>query len=234
MKTPEIAVLATADCPNADEALRITQKAAVSLVPDIEISHIMVDSAERAEELGFRGSPTILVNGEDIEGRTDNTNGLCCRTYGDEGGVPPVWMIEAAVLRSLQPRHFLFLCVANSVRSQMAEGIARSLAPAGVKISSAGSVPLYVNPGAIGVLHETGIDISGQRSKSVGEFIGSDVDTVITLCAEEACPVYIGKALRLHWPLSDPTFSPTESGDRFEPFRSLREELLFRLNLLFR
>ena len=77
------------------------------------------------------------------------------------------WEAEAAELRALQPTHFLFLCVANSARSQMAEGIARSLAPAGVKISSAGSAPSKVNPFAIRVLAEIGIDATRQYSKSV-------------------------------------------------------------------
>lgn len=69
-------------------------------------------------------------------------------------------MIEAAILRALRPRHILFLCVANSASSQMAEGIARSLALRGVAVSSAGSEPSSVRPQAIQVLGEIGIDIS--------------------------------------------------------------------------
>ena len=71
----------------------------------------------------------------------------------------PSWQAEAEELRRLAPRHVLFLCVANSARSQMAEGIARSLAPAGVTVSSAGSQPSRVNPLAIRALDELGIDI---------------------------------------------------------------------------
>ena len=92
------------------------------------------------------------------------------------------------------PKGILFLCVANSARSQMAEGIARSLAPPGVKIWSAGSRPTKVRPEAIEVLKEIGIDISEHRSKAVAEIPADDVDTVITLCAEEECPVFLGKA----------------------------------------
>lgn len=99
------------------------------------------------------------------------------------------WEQEAAELRAAKPRHILFLCVANSARSQMAEGIARSLAPASVKISSAGSQPSKLNPFAVKALSEIDIDISGHRSKSVGDIPPGDVDTVITLCAEEVCPV---------------------------------------------
>jgi arsenate reductase len=234
VKTPEIKVLTTGDCPYAGETLRAAREAAHRLMPAIEVTRTVIDSADRAALLGFRGSPTVLVNGEDIDGDTGDTDGLCCRIYSNARGVPPMWMIEAAILRSLELRHYLFLCVANSVRSQMAEGIARSLAPPHVKVSSAGSAPSYVNPGVTGVLGEIGIDISGQRSKSVDEFIGSNVDAVVTLCAEEDCPVFLGNALRVHWALPDPAFRPTERGDRFEPFRSLRDELVMRLGLLFR
>src|SRR4030042_5352353 len=101
-------------------------------------------------------------------------------------------------------KDILFLCVANSARSQMAEGIARSLVPPGVKVWSAGSRPTGVRPEAIAVLKEIGIDISGHRSKAVTEVPASEVDTVITLCAEEECPVFLGKVQRLHWGVPDP------------------------------
>jgi len=234
MKTPAVEVLTTADCPSARETLKVTREVVHNLSPGIEVTSTVIDTADRAAIPGFRGSPTILVNGEDIEGPRGSTDGSCCRTYGDSRGVPPVWMIEAAVLRCLELRHYLFLCVANSVRSQMAEGIARSLAPSHVQISSAGSAPSYVNPGVIGILNEIGIDISRQKSKSVDGFIASTVDAVVTLCAEEVCPAFLSKTLRVHWALPDPAFRPTERGDRFEPFRSLRDELTLRLGLLFR
>jgi protein-tyrosine-phosphatase len=80
----------------------------------------------------------------------------------------------------------------------MAEGIARSLAPPGIRIWSASSHPTSVRPEAIAVLREIGIDISGHRSKSVAEIPVSEVDTVITLCGEEECPVFLGNAQRVH------------------------------------
>ncbi|MGZ8474575.1 MAG: arsenate reductase ArsC, partial [Candidatus Deferrimicrobiaceae bacterium] len=86
-------------------------------------------------------------------------------------------------MRAKRPRHILFLCVANSSRSQMAEGIARSLAPLGVKVSSAGSSPAPVHPRAIQVLKEIGIDISGHRSKGLDSIDAGSIDAVITLCA---------------------------------------------------
>ena len=142
------------------------------------------------------------------------------------------WEAEAAELRERRPRHFLFLCVANSARSQMAEGIARSLAPAGVTVSSAGSAPTRVNPLAIQVLAEIGIDASGQRSKSVGEIPPDGVDAVITLCAEEECPVFLGKARRYHWGLPDPGGSGDEAA-RLASFRAVRDEIRRRLLAVF-
>jgi len=122
----------------------------------------------------------------------------------------------------------LFLCVANSARSQMAEGIARSIAPRGISVWSAGSRPTTVRPEAIAVLQEIGIDISGHRSKSVTEVPSSEIDTVITLCGEEECPVFLGKAKRLHWGLTDPAVAVGSETERLLAFREVRDRL-FRL-----
>ena len=140
-------------------------------------------------------------------------------------------MIEAAVLRALGPRGVLFLCVANSARSQLAEGIARSLAPPGVTVLSAGSEPSSVRPEAIQALSEIGIDITGHRSKSVDTIDRAAVDTVITLCADEVCPAYLAPARRAHWGLPDP--AAVEGPDRLDAFRAARDELRTRLALLF-
>jgi protein-tyrosine-phosphatase len=126
----------------------------------------------------------------------------------------------------------LFLCVANSARSQMAEGIAKSVAPSGVKIWSAGSRPTSVRPEAIAVMREIGIDISNSRSKSVSEIPPDEVDTVITLCAEEECPLFLGKADRLHWGMPDPAAVGGSERDRLDAFRKTRNELRQRIELL--
>lgn len=123
----------------------------------------------------------------------------------------------------------LFLCVANSARSQMAEAIARGLAGARIPIQSAGSMPSRVNPLAVRALAEIGIDASGQRSKSVDEIDRGAVGTVITLCAEEVCPVYLGAARRLHWPLPDPAGHAESEATSLERFRAVRDELRDRI-----
>ncbi len=141
------------------------------------------------------------------------------------------WMDEVRRLREAAPRGYLFLCVANSARSQLAEGIARSLAPPDVWIGSGGSEPSQVRPEAIQVLAEIGIDISGHRSKSLDEAPQERVEAVVTLCAEEVCPVWLGQAHRVHWGLPDP--AAVQGEDRLDAFRATRDELMRRLQALF-
>lgn len=142
-------------------------------------------------------------------------------------------MLEAAILRELKPRHILFLCVQNPARSQLAEGVARFLAPPAVTVSSAGSSPAFVRPQAVQVLKEIGIDISAHRSKALEEIDAAAVDAVDTLCAEEVCPVLLGDAVRVHWSLPDPAKAQGNDETRLKAFRATRDELFRRLKLLF-
>jgi arsenate reductase len=131
------------------------------------------------------------------------------------------------------PKSILFLCVANSARSQLAEGLARKRFP-GLRIQSAGSRPSRVNPYAIEALAELGIDANRHVSKSVQDIDPTTVDLVITLCAEEVCPLFLGKAERLHWPIPDPASEdPSISPDQLrERFRAARDEIKRRLETL--
>jgi protein-tyrosine-phosphatase/N-acetylglutamate synthase-like GNAT family acetyltransferase len=125
----------------------------------------------------------------------------------------------------------LFLCVANSARSQMAEGLARRLFGGRVPVESAGSRPGRVNPYATEVMREVGIDLGSHRSKAVDEIERDAVEQVITLCAEEVCPVWLGSVRRLHWPIPDPASDdPAISADEMRArFRRGRDEILARL-----
>lgn len=128
-------------------------------------------------------------------------------------------------------RGLLFLCVANSARSQMAEGLARQLFGDRARVQSAGSQPSRVNPYAIEVMGELGIDLAGQRSKSVDTIDPATVHVVVTLCAEEVCPVFLGDARRLHWPIPDPaTDDPTVTREQLlARFRTARDTIRARL-----
>ena len=123
----------------------------------------------------------------------------------------------------------LFLCVANSARSQMAEGLARARFGSRARVASAGSSPTAVNPLAVAALDEIGIDIRGQRSTSVDDVDPASVDVVVTLCAEEVCPVLPGRVRRLHWPMPDPAGAAGADADRLERFRSVRDDIARRL-----
>jgi arsenate reductase len=123
--------------------------------------------------------------------------------------------------------------VANSARSQLGEGLARQLFP-GFRIQSAGSLPNRVNPYAVEALAEQGIDAKAHTSKSVQDIDPWTVDLVITLCAEEVCPAFLGKVERLHWPIpdpasTDPALTPEELRTRF---RKARDDIRRRLEAL--
>lgn len=128
----------------------------------------------------------------------------------------------------------LFVCVANSSRSQLAEALARRHFGDRVRVQSAGSEPARVNPYAVEVAAEVGLDLSSHTSKSVDTIDPATVDTVITLCAEEVCPVFLGKAHRLHWPLpdpasADPSLTPEAMRERFRATRAAIETRLQEL-----
>ncbi len=128
-------------------------------------------------------------------------------------------------------RGVLFLCVANSVRSQMAEGFARALAPPDLQVYSAGSMPGVLNRSAVRVMAECGIDISAQRSKGVDEVFLDEVDTVVTLCADEVCPPLPAGVRNLHWPCLDPAAVSGES-DPLASFRRVRDVIRARVQAL--
>jgi arsenate reductase len=130
---------------------------------------------------------------------------------------------------TLPPKKALFVCVHNAARSQMAEGFARSLAPAGTDIWSAGTQPGALHPTAVEVMKELGIDITAQHSKSLDQVPWQTADTVITLCGEsdEVCPAVAATVRRVHWPLPDPAAAP--EAERLATFREVRDEIRWRI-----
>lgn len=128
-------------------------------------------------------------------------------------------------------RSILFLCVANSARSQMAEALARARYGALVHVQSAGSEPSQVNPYAIEVMAERGLDLSTHSSKSVATIDPATIDVVVTLCAEEVCPLFLGAVHRLHWPIDDPASAdPSLTPDAMRArFRRVADEVEVRL-----
>lgn len=126
-------------------------------------------------------------------------------------------------------KRVLILCTGNSCRSQMAEGALRHFKSDEYEVFSAGTKPSEVNPTAIGVMKEIGIDISSHRSKHVDEFKGQTFDYVITVCdhAKESCPVFPGGVL-MHWPFPDPPHNKEVTEDVLEEFRKVRDMISAR------
>ena len=121
----------------------------------------------------------------------------------------------------------LFLCTHNSARSQMAEGLLRHLAEARFEAHSAGTEATHVRPLAIRAMEESGVDISGQESKTLERYLKEPFDYVITVCddANEACPFFPGARNRLHWSLEDPGRAEGSEKERLAVFRRVRDEI---------
>ncbi len=125
----------------------------------------------------------------------------------------------------------LFLCTHNSARSQMAEGVLRNLGEDRFEVHSAGTEATRVRPLAVRAMDEIGIDISGQESKTLEQYLGEPFDYVITVCdeANEACPFFPGAKNRLHWSFRDPSRATGSDEERLEVFREVRDEIRERI-----
>ena len=126
-------------------------------------------------------------------------------------------------------KRVLFLCVGNSSRSQMAEGLLRSAAPDLFDAASAGSEPAGLSKHAVAVMAELGIDISHHRSKSVDEFADEEFDYVITICDESLegrCPVFSGTTIqKMHVPFDDPAAAHGDDDEVLYTYRRIRDEI---------
>ena len=124
-------------------------------------------------------------------------------------------------------KKILFLCTGNSCRSQMGEGFMRQMAGNKFEVFSAGVEPTQLNPYAIKVMAEAGIDISFHKSKSVDEFLEQEFDYVITVCnhAKQICPVFPGQYERIHWDIEDPVHAEGSEQEKLAFFRKIRDEI---------
>ena len=125
----------------------------------------------------------------------------------------------------------LFLCTHNSARSQMAEGLLRSLGGDRFEVHSAGTEATGVRPLAIEAMRELGIDISEQTSKTLDPYVDQRFDHVITVCddANESCPIFPNATRRLHWSLPDPSKATGTDEQRLDVYRTVRDQLRTRI-----
>ena len=130
------------------------------------------------------------------------------------------------------PLKVLFLCTGNSCRSQMAEAWLRELGGEAFEVYSAGLEPHGINPGTITVMNEAGVDLSGQSSKKLDEYIGKvEFDYLITVCgnADERCPYFPGMGTRMHWPFEDPAAFEGPEEEKLQVFRKVRDQIKTRI-----
>jgi arsenate reductase (thioredoxin) len=134
------------------------------------------------------------------------------------------------------PIKILFVCTGNSARSQMAEGFARHVGQGRVEAYSAGMAPSALNPHAVRVMQEKGIDISRQHSKAFDWDLARKMDVVVTVCghANESCPVLPPEVQRLHWPLEDPAAAQGSEEAVLATFRAIRDQVEARVRDLVR
>lgn len=221
-------------CPHAEPALNLLKEVLKEKGIKEEIEIIEINSKEDAEKYHFLGSPTIQINGLDIEKeRRNDLPAMGCRVYKTKdgySGVPPKEMIEKAIeeaIASQKKKRVLFICTHNSARSQMAEGLLKALYGDRYEVYSAGTYPTVVNPYAIKVMSEIGIDISEYKSKSIEDFIGMNIDYVVTVCdrAKETCPYFPGAKKYLHQSFEDPASYEGDEEEKLNKFRKVRDEI---------
>lgn len=206
-----IKLLQVRDCPTSPIAIKLLRKILDEEGISDPIEVVEVPDPEAARRERFLGSPTIQIDGFDIEKeRRGNPTSYGCRIYQTEkgaSGVPSEEMIRDALRQArVQKMKILYLCTGNSCRSQMAEGWTRLLKGDVIEPFSAGIETHGINPFAVKVMAEAGVNISQQRSKLVDEFIDNEFDYVITLCdhAKGNCPFFPGKTKEFHMGFDDP------------------------------
>jgi Protein-tyrosine-phosphatase len=130
-----------------------------------------------------------------------------------------------------KPLRVLFLCTHNSARSQMAEGMLRTLSHGRIEVLSAGSQPAELNPMAIQAAASLGVDIQHQHAKNMDEFLGQSFDYVITVCdrVRETCPTFPGEPERIHWSIPDPIMVEGAKEERYQAFEQIAQQLMLRI-----
>lgn len=143
-------------------------------------------------------------------------------------------LFPIALSQSTQPRapvRVLFVCTYNSARSQIAEGLLRTMGSKRVQAFSAGSEPKPVHELAVRVMQENNVDIRSQRSKGLETVTGEQFDYIVTVCdrARENCPVFPGKPVHIHWSIPDPASTEGSDEERLKRFRAVADQLTERV-----
>lgn len=228
--TLQIELLQTPNCPHAPPTRRRLRTILEATDLDWSLESSIVDSEREAERADFVGSPTVRIEGRDIDPFAQSEPAVACRLYPNGEGIPPTWMIEAGLVAAHEPERVAFLCVENAARSQMAEALLDDLTSSAdwpLQVESAGSAPATPHSLALEALDELEAAPESPSADHVDDLDGGEVDAAITLCDEEVCPPNLEAPLELHWALDD----PAADGD-LEDFRRIRDELRHRLRYI--
>ena len=235
MQAVKIRFLSFKGCPGAEPT--VARLRAVMAADGIErpIERVDVPDDAAAVRECFYGSPSIQINGLDIEvSRRAGQPCYGCRLYdhGEEKRCFPTDAMIGDALCRAQTRRLkvLFLCTGNSCRSQMAEGWTRAIKGDVIDAYSAGIETHGLNPNAVKVMAEANVDISGHRSELVDDLMAIDFDYVVTVCghAHESCPMFPGKAKVIHVGFDDPpglAKSAATEEEALNHYRCVRDEI---------
>tara|TARA_B100000945_G_scaffold292282_1_gene267418 strand:- start:497 stop:1015 length:519 start_codon:yes stop_codon:yes gene_type:complete len=143
-------------------------------------------------------------------------------------------LVIVSVKSNMNKKKVIFICTGNACRSQMAEGILRSMDENSFEVFSAGSHPSKLHPASVVVMNEIGIDISHHKSESIDNYINSGIDIVITVCddAQKFCPTFPGEVKQIHWSIDDPYHGWSANDEDLPPYRETRDELIRRIKKL--
>jgi arsenate reductase len=232
MQKLSIRFLSFERCPGIEPTLARLREAMAAEGVDCPVEMVDVPDESAAKREHFLGSPSIHINGLDIEAdRRADPPGFGCRIYPNGKPVPSETLISEALRKALNPKlKVLFLCTGNSCRSQMAESWARALKGDVIEAHSAGIETHGLNPNAVRVMAEAGVDIAGHRSTLVDYVMDVDFDYVVTVCghAHETCPMFPGTVKVVHVGFDDPpklAENAASDEEALSHYRRVRDEI---------
>ncbi len=171
-------------CPNFRDARRLIHDTIKSLGTKTPLRKIEIKNEDDVKKHSFPGSPTIRINGKDIEPETAHSAAMTCRIYSNGRGIPDREVLRCKLAKAAGFKTVLFLCTGNAVRSQIAEALVNHFLKDKWAAFSAGIMPMAVNQDVIAVMKEIDICISDSRAKHVDLFRNCRFDRVITLCSD--------------------------------------------------
>jgi len=220
-------LLYTPDCPNLKKTRDLIRETLQDLGLEISPREIEISGPGKAEEEAFPGSPTIRIDGQDLEPESARTVTSGCRIYKTGTGAPEGPPLKFKIAQAAGLKTVLFICTGNAVRSQMAEALVNHFLKGRWAAFSAGFLPAGISPLVVKVLKEVGIDAARQPAKHLDLFNGLTFDRVITLCsdADRMCTFYPAYGNRVHLPYTDPLTQSTFGFGWKSLFRKLRDDM---------